>query len=50
MTDSQEEVEGAMTPLQMYERLNAQGEQVRCLKTAKAEKVSDLISVCMTLS
>ncbi|KAK7905060.1 hypothetical protein WMY93_017667 [Mugilogobius chulae] len=29
---------GAQTPLQLYERLTAQGEQVRSLKTAKADK------------
>uniref|UniRef100_A0A3B4A7U7 Uncharacterized protein n=1 Tax=Periophthalmus magnuspinnatus TaxID=409849 RepID=A0A3B4A7U7_9GOBI len=35
--------EGAQTPLQLYERLTAQGDQVRALKTAKAEKVRNML-------
>lgn len=29
-----------MSPLEVYEKLTAQGDQVRALKTAKADKVS----------
>lgn len=32
--------ERAMSPLEVYEKLTAQGDQVRALKTAKADKVS----------
>lgn len=46
MTDSQ----GEVTPLELYEKLNVQGEKVRSLKTAKAEKVSNLIFQFMALS
>ena len=42
MTDCQGE--GGKSPMELYEKLNAQGDQVRSLKAAKAEKVSDFIS------
>lgn len=29
-----------MSPIEIYEKLTAQGDQVRALKTAKADKVS----------
>uniref|UniRef100_A0A3P8TMY8 Tryptophan--tRNA ligase, cytoplasmic n=1 Tax=Amphiprion percula TaxID=161767 RepID=A0A3P8TMY8_AMPPE len=38
MTDCQADGEGANSPMELYEKLNAQGEKVRSLKTAKAEK------------
>ncbi|MEQ2291753.1 Tryptophan--tRNA ligase, cytoplasmic [Ameca splendens] len=38
MTDCQGVAEGASTPMELYERLSAQGEKVRSLKSAKAEK------------
>lgn len=34
--------EGAKSPMDLYEQLNAQGDKVRSLKTAKADKVSDV--------
>ena len=40
MTDSQGE--GATSPMELYEKLTAQGEEVRALKTAKAEKVNEI--------
>ncbi len=40
MTDCQGDGETATSPMELYEKLTAQGEQVRALKTAKAEKVS----------
>lgn len=41
MTDCQGDGEGTMSPMELFEKLNAQGEKVRSLKSAKAEKVSD---------
>uniref|UniRef100_A0A8C4DCC0 Tryptophan--tRNA ligase, cytoplasmic n=1 Tax=Dicentrarchus labrax TaxID=13489 RepID=A0A8C4DCC0_DICLA len=38
MTDCLGDGEGAKTPMELYEELTAQGDQVRALKTAKAEK------------
>lgn len=43
MTDCQGDGEGASTPMELYERLGAQGDKVRSLKSAKAEKVSNLV-------
>lgn len=40
MTDCQGDGEGTMSPMELFEKLNAQGEKVRSLKSAKAEKVS----------
>lgn len=40
MTDCQGDVEAARSPMELYEELTAQGDQVRALKTAKADKVS----------
>lgn len=40
MTDCPGDGERAMSPVELYEKLTAQGDQVRALKTAKAEKVS----------
>lgn len=40
MTDCQGDGEGAKSPVELYEKLTAQGDKVRALKTAKAEKVS----------
>lgn len=40
MTDSQGDCAVAVSPMELYEKLNAQGDKVRHLKTAKAEKVS----------
>lgn len=40
MTDCQGDCEGAVSSAELYEKLNAQGDKVRQLKTAKAEKVS----------
>lgn len=40
MTDCQGDGEGAKSPMELYERLTEQGNKVRSLKTAKAEKVS----------
>lgn len=42
MTDCQGDDEGAMSPMELYEKLNAQGDKVRTLKSAKAEKVSNI--------
>lgn len=39
MTDCQGDGEGTNSPMEVYEKLTAQGEEVRALKTAKAEKV-----------
>lgn len=39
MTDCQVDCEGP-SPMELYEQLNAQGDKVRALKSAKAEKVS----------
>lgn len=41
MTDCQGDGEGTVSPMELFEKLNAQGEKVRSLKSAKAEKVSD---------
>ncbi|XP_004540508.1 tryptophan--tRNA ligase, cytoplasmic [Maylandia zebra] len=38
MTDCQGDGEGTMSPMELFEKLNAQGEKVRSLKSAKAEK------------
>uniref|UniRef100_A0A665UZV0 Tryptophan--tRNA ligase, cytoplasmic n=1 Tax=Echeneis naucrates TaxID=173247 RepID=A0A665UZV0_ECHNA len=38
MTDCQGDGDGANTPMELYDKLNVQGEKVRALKTAKAEK------------
>uniref|UniRef100_A0AAQ4QBN0 Tryptophanyl-tRNA synthetase n=1 Tax=Gasterosteus aculeatus aculeatus TaxID=481459 RepID=A0AAQ4QBN0_GASAC len=38
MTDCQGDGEGTNSPMEVYEKLTAQGEEVRALKTAKAEK------------
>ncbi|KAF1374779.1 hypothetical protein PFLUV_G00232630 [Perca fluviatilis] len=38
MTDCQGDAEGAKSPLELYEQLTAQGDEVRTLKTAKADK------------
>ncbi|XP_064185471.1 tryptophan--tRNA ligase, cytoplasmic [Anguilla rostrata] len=38
MTDCQAEGPGNMTPMELYEKLTAQGEKVRTLKTQKADK------------
>lgn len=38
MTDCQVVAEGAKSPMGLYEKLTAQGDEVRVLKTAKAEK------------
>lgn len=40
MTDCQADGEGAKSPMELYEKLTEQGDQVRVLKTAKADKVS----------
>lgn len=40
MAECQGDGEGAKSPMELYETLTAQGEQVRALKTAKATKVS----------
>lgn len=40
MTDCQGDGEGAQSPMELYEKLTAQGDTVRTLKTTKAEKVS----------
>lgn len=39
MADSPD-FERTMSPMELYEKLTAQGDQVRALKTAKADKVS----------
>lgn len=39
MADSPD-VERTMSPMELYEKLTAQGNQVRALKTANADKVS----------
>uniref|UniRef100_A0A087X7J9 Tryptophan--tRNA ligase, cytoplasmic n=1 Tax=Poecilia formosa TaxID=48698 RepID=A0A087X7J9_POEFO len=38
MTDCQGDVEGASTPMELYEKLSEQGVKVRSLKSAKADK------------
>lgn len=40
MTDCEGDAVAAKSPMELYEKLNAQGETVRALKTAKAVKVS----------
>lgn len=40
MTECQADGEGAKSPMELYEKLTEQGDQVRVLKTAKADKVS----------
>lgn len=40
MTDSLGDSEAAVSPMELYVKLNEQGDKVRDLKTAKAEKVS----------
>lgn len=42
MTHCPGDGESAMLPLELYEKLTAQGDQVRSLKRAKADKVSYL--------
>lgn len=37
----------AMGPLELYEKLTEQGDQVRALKTAKANKVSGIGIKCL---
>lgn len=49
MTDCQPDGEAAKSPMELYERLNAQGEKVRSLKTAKAEKAEIDAAVQMLL-
>lgn len=39
MTDYQGDVKGASTPMELYEKLGEQGEKVRSLKSAEADKV-----------
>lgn len=40
MTDCPGDGERAMSPMELYEKLTTQGDQVRSLKNAKADKVS----------
>lgn len=40
MTDCEGDGSVALTPLELYEKLSAQGDKVRTLKTEKADKVS----------
>lgn len=39
-TDEEEKTENAVDPMKLYEKLMAQEDKVRALKTAKADKVS----------
>lgn len=43
MTDCQGDGVVSATPMELYEKLAAQGDKVRSLKTAKADKVSIVI-------
>uniref|UniRef100_A0A3B5LEH8 Uncharacterized protein n=1 Tax=Xiphophorus couchianus TaxID=32473 RepID=A0A3B5LEH8_9TELE len=47
MTDYQGDVEGASTPMELYEKLSEQGGKVRSLKSAEADKVSFLLCACI---
>lgn len=53
MADSPD-LERTMSPMELYEKLTAQGDQVRALKTAKADKVSTTelskIFICLLTS
>lgn len=42
MTDCEMDGAGGTSPMVLYEQLAAQGDQVRALKTAKADKVGIL--------
>ncbi|XP_068436276.1 tryptophan--tRNA ligase, cytoplasmic [Clinocottus analis] len=49
MTDCSGECEGAKSPLELYEKMVAQGDEIRALKTAKAEKAEVDAAVQMLL-
>lgn len=40
MADCQRDTDFDLTPMEVYEKLNLQGDQVRALKSEKAAKVS----------
>lgn len=45
MTDCQEDAACHLAPLELYEKLTHQGDQVRALKSEKAAKVSIFMNV-----
>lgn len=49
MADCQGDIACDLTPMQLYEKLNLQGDQVRVLKSEKAAKVSNNNCIFMSV-